>query len=115
MSAYELELIPPDTPGTVVVALAGELDLTNARDFEERLERSATEPESRLVVDLNRVVFIDSAALHVLFRLARRRGDRFAIRFDPGARVARALEIVGVADAMTIESSAARPPTFLDP
>src|SRR5687768_17085418 len=71
LSAYELE-IGDDAAGVVVAVLSGELDLTNARGLEERLDGAAPD-ETVLVIDLNRVVFIDSAALHVLFKLAERR------------------------------------------
>jgi anti-anti-sigma factor len=104
MSVYELEVLE-DTPEEVRVALAGELDLTNARELEERLA-STVSNGSKLVVDLNRVVFIDSAALHVLFRLARTLGpSALTVLVEPTAGVARTLEIVGVPDAMRVLSS----------
>jgi anti-anti-sigma factor len=90
---------------SVVVALSGELDLTNARELEERLADCAA-ADALLVVDLNRVVFLDSAALHVLFKLARRRGrERLALVLAPEAAVARTLEIVGMKDAAPIVAS----------
>ena len=57
----------------MIVDIAGELDLTNAEDVERRLEALSSDT-SALVLDVNRVLFIDSAALHVLFRTARRLG-----------------------------------------
>ena len=103
MSTYELEL--DETPVDVIASLAGELDLTNARELEERI-RAAAPSGRRLVVDLNRVVFIDSAALHVLFKLARERHpEELALVLDPGAPVARILEIVGMKDAARIVAS----------
>ncbi len=104
MSTYELEIHEP-TAGVVVAALAGEVDLTNARQLEERLEGAAG-MESRLVLDINRVVFIDSAALHVLFKLARRReGSGFVLVMEPNAAVSRTLDIVGLGDAVRIVRS----------
>jgi anti-anti-sigma factor len=102
MSTYELELDEGIAAGVVVAALSGELDLTNARELEERLEAAA--PTSvLLVVDLNRVVFIDSAALHVLFKLARQRGrEHLALLLEPTAAVSRTLDIVGMKDALRI-------------
>ena len=58
---------------------------------------------SLLVLDLNRVVFIDSAALHVLFRTARR--SRTGIVLSQTAPVARTVEIVGLADAAVVGES----------
>jgi anti-anti-sigma factor len=96
---YDLERDGTFADDVVVVALSGELDLTNARELEERLDASAA-ADDLLVVDLNRVVFIDSAALHVFFKLARaRERQRLALLLAPDAAVARVLEIVGMKDA----------------
>lgn len=104
MSTYDLEL--HDTAdGIVVASLTGELDLTNARELEERLDTAAS-PEALLVVDINRVVFLDSAALHVFFKLARQRGDRgLALLMEPHAAVSRTLDIVGMSDAVRVVPS----------
>ena len=89
----------------VVASLSGELDLTNARELEERLDGAASD-ETVLVIDLNRVVFIDSAALHVLFKLAERRpNDRLALLMEPNAAVSRTLDIVRMKDAVGIVAS----------
>jgi anti-anti-sigma factor len=102
VSHYDFERDETAADNVVVVALAGELDLTNARELAERLDDSAA-ADALLVVDLNRVVFIDSAALHVLFKLARSRGrERLALLLAPDAAVARVLEIVGMKDAAPI-------------
>ena len=58
------------------------------------------------MVDLNRVVFIDSAALHVLFKVARQRGrERLALVVEPTAAIVRTLDIVGMKDAVRIARS----------
>ena len=107
MSTYDLELDESGAPETVVASLAGELDLTNAGDLEEQLRAAAPE-DSVLVVDVSRVVFIDSAVLHVLFRLARMRGDgRLVLVLEPGAPVARAFDIVAMKDAVRVVPSLA--------
>ena len=98
VASYELELHETDLGGVAVVALAGELDLTNAGELERRLADIA-QGGSGLVLDLNRVLFLDSAALHVLFRVARQfehESKRFAIILQPTALIARTLEIVGL-------------------
>ncbi len=101
MSTYDLEIREAEA-GVVVASLAGELDLTNAPQLEERLDAAAGD-ESFLVLDINQVVFIDSAALHVLFKLARRRErDGFALLMEPNAAVSRTLDIVGMKDAVRI-------------
>lgn len=104
MSTYDLEL-QDAASGVVVAALAGELDLTNARELEERLDGAAA-ADTLLVIDINRVVFLDSAALHVFFKLAGRRGDGcLVLLMEPNAAVSRTLDIVGMKDAVRVVPS----------
>jgi anti-sigma B factor antagonist len=83
--------------GSVVVSLAGELDLYNAHEVREALIECCAEEPNRLVVDLAGVTFIDSTALGVLIeartRMANRRGFLLAA---PGLETRRALEISGL-------------------
>ena len=82
---------------SVVVSLAGELDLYNAQAVREALLECCAEGPDRLVVDLSGVRFIDSTALGVLIeartQLANRRGFLLAA---PGLETRRALEISGL-------------------
>ena len=110
MTAYELLRRPTDDPAVVLVDVTGELDLTNAHELEERLETLSEPNGARLVLDVNRVVFVDSAALHVLFRIARRLGkERFVLALEPSAAVARTLAIAGISEVATITESAETP------
>jgi anti-anti-sigma factor len=105
MSTYELELDDSTAAEAVVASLSGELDLTNARELEERLEAAAP-TDTHLVVDLNRVVFIDSAVLHVLFKLALERGrEHLSLVVEPTAPIVRTLDIVDMKDAVRIAHS----------
>lgn len=103
VGAYELEIRDSDDGDVLVLELGGELDLTNVPEVEQRVEELAA-PGTRVVLDLNRVTFLDSAALHLLFRLARRFGgsERFGIVLDPNALVARVLTMVGLPEVATI-------------
>jgi anti-anti-sigma factor len=106
VTSYDLEQRPTDDATLVVVAVAGELDLTNAHELEERLAALIDVDDVSLVLDLNRLLFIDSAALHVLFRLARRLGrDRFTLVFNQGAAVARTLAIVGISEVARVSET----------
>ena len=100
MTPYVLEVRDPDVRGFAILELTGELDLTNALHAERKLDELAG--DSALILDLNGVTFVDSAALHMLFRIARRIGDpeRFGIVLEATAPVARTFEIVGI-DAVT--------------
>lgn len=105
MSSFDLESRHEN--GEVRLALGGELDLTNARDLELRLDEAAP-ADTPLVVDLNAVSFIDSAALHVLFKLVRRRGESgLAFLVDPESSIAGTLRIVGLPGVATVRSSVA--------
>ena len=103
MSSYEIERRGDDD--VVHVQLRGELDLTNARDLELRLDEAAP-ADTRVSVDLNGISFLDSAALHVLFKLARRRGrDGVVFVINPEAHVASTIAIVGLAEVATVAAS----------
>ncbi len=96
MSSFELERLDDGESGVVQVRLTGELDLTNARELEERLAQIAS-PDVPLVIDVNRVVFVDSAALHVFFKVARRQeSGKLVVVLEPTAPIARAIGIVGL-------------------
>jgi anti-anti-sigma factor len=99
VTPYELEV--RQERGVTVVDLSGELDLTNAADLEGRLDALVG---SRLVLDLNRVTFLDSAALHTIFRVARRHdaGQPLGICLEPTAPVARTLAIVKMDEVATV-------------
>jgi anti-anti-sigma factor len=93
VAAFEVEQVQDGDPEVAVVAVAGELDLSNADDLVEQLGAAAA--GRPLAVDLSRVLFIDSAALHRLFGVARESGfGRLALVAEPNAPVARTLEIV---------------------
>lgn len=105
MSLYDFELESPGDAGSDLVTLGGELDLTNARELEERFE--ALDQARALVVDLNRVTFVDSAALHVLFKLVRARPEVPPVFvLDPASGIARTLAIVKLDDVARIAASA---------
>ena len=105
MTTYELELRESREHGHRARRSDGELDLTNAAEVEQRLEELSSGAET-LVLDLNRVSFIDSAALHVLFRVGRLRGvDGFGIVLDPDATIARTLGIVRLDDVVRVRAS----------
>jgi anti-sigma B factor antagonist len=83
--------------GSVVVSLAGELDLYNAHQVREALIECCAEGPNRLVVDLSGVKFIDSTALGVLIEARTRMDNRRAFLLAaPGLETKRALEISGL-------------------
>lgn len=83
--------------GGVVLHLAGELDLYNSADIAAALEEIAAESPARVVVDLSGVAFVDSTAMGTLVEGRRRVGPEAFVLAAPGADVARALEVSGLA------------------
>ncbi len=84
-----------------VVALAGELDLANAGTAKAELD-AARAADSRVVVDLSRLEFIDSTGIALLVDLIGGDTDSATVGFVPSefAAVTRVLELTGVAERM---------------
>ena len=82
---------------SVVVKLAGELDLYNAEELRSALHDAAAREPARLVIDLSGVEFIDSTALGVLVEARRRLVNRRAFLLAGAGRdVRRTLEVSGL-------------------
>jgi anti-sigma B factor antagonist len=62
--------------GVVVAHLSGEVDMTNAARVREELLVSVPNDALALVIDLDGCRYLDSAAIEVVFDLARRLGRR---------------------------------------
>lgn len=59
-----------------VATLAGEVDMSNADEIARRLADAVPNNAAGLVIDLSAATYLDSAAIRVLFDLARRLGNR---------------------------------------
>jgi anti-sigma B factor antagonist len=66
-----LDITVRDERGCVIAAITGEIDISNVAQLRERLYELA-DNGGTLIVDLNRVTFIDSAGLGALVGTARR-------------------------------------------
>jgi anti-anti-sigma factor len=98
-----LRLTVEQIDGVSVARLEGEIDKLAVDEARERLVPLAE--AGRLVVDLGKVSFIDSAGLHALFGLGRVAGDnggRVALCVPPACPVARAISIVHLADVVPV-------------
>ncbi len=95
---------PPDGESTDpwnLVTVRGEIDMDNAGELVDALERVA----GTAVVDISGVTFIDSTGLQGLLRAqktARQRGDDLILR-HPSRAVRRLLELTGLSDGFTVE------------
>jgi anti-anti-sigma factor len=97
--------------GLVHVALRGELDLSSAGKLQEELRRVEEDPPPLLVLDLSKLVFLDSTGLRCLVTAderAREAGRRLVIVRGPDpvhrvfsiTRLEERLEIVDDASAL---------------
>ena len=87
----------PTGQGTVIVALAGEVDLSSAADLRRELEHLIEAGARRIVIDATDLDFIDSTGIHVLVTAHRTLADRGAgiEVYNAGPAVRRTLELSG--------------------
>ena len=92
-----LDIEVRDEQGCVIAAVAGEIDISSVAQFRERMLELA-DKGGTLIVDLDRVVFIDSSGLGALVATARRvaehGGSLYAVCSQPQPR--RLLWMTGV-------------------
>jgi anti-anti-sigma factor len=94
-TTMEIDLVERDD--VVILVVQGELDLSVAPDFTAWLARAEASPAPAIVVDLDRVSFMDSSGMHALlqFSLSERNRERLGVtRGSP--QVQRLLEITGL-------------------
>jgi anti-sigma B factor antagonist len=95
LSNIDIEIVERD--GVVVVTLEGEVDLCAAPELEATLNRVAATDASSIVVDLDRVSFMDSAGVHVLLQFSLAQGTGARVALTRGSRqVQRLFEVTGV-------------------
>jgi anti-sigma B factor antagonist len=85
--------------GAVVAHLSGEVDMTNAARVREELLVSVPNDALSLVIDLDGCRYLDSAAIEVVFDLARRLGRRrqeLKLVLPPGSPLSRVLTLTEV-------------------
>jgi anti-sigma B factor antagonist len=81
----------------VVVAVEGEIDLCGAPVFEESLAIANASDPTTIVLDLDRVSFMDSAGVHVLLQFSVSEENRARLALTRGSsQVRRLLEVTGV-------------------
>jgi anti-sigma B factor antagonist len=93
MTAFDINTELVD--GTVVLGLAGELDISTGPELTEELERVQAEAPATVVIDLRRLEFLDSSGLRVLIAAddrAREAGTRLVIVKGPDV-VSRVFEV----------------------
>jgi anti-anti-sigma factor len=85
---------------TYTISLSGEMDLANAADVEQELDRAEATNASVILLDLSRLTFIDSTGIRLLVAAdARSRSDSGRLLLKrPPRTVMRVLVIAGIDD-----------------
>lgn len=93
--------------GTIVVTLAGELDVAGAPIVRQALVDALNDGAPLLVVDLSQLGFIDSTGLGVLVGALKRAHSMDAefVLANPSRAVSRVFEIAGLDRVMPVEST----------
>jgi len=82
-----------------VARVGGELDMTNCSYVRDELMRSIPGDAAGLIVDISETVYLDSAAIELLFELARRLGrhrQELRIAMPDDSPLRRVLELTDV-------------------
>ena len=100
----ELEIPDTDVDGWTIVAAAGEIDVAAAPELREQLVALLAGGTERIVVDMERVDFIDSTGLGVLVGALRRaRAAGGDVRLDcTNTRLLKVFGVTGLDDVFTI-------------
>ncbi|MEV4478039.1 STAS domain-containing protein [Nonomuraea sp. NPDC049504] len=94
-------------PGVTVIAVAGEMDITNAYLLDDYISRIRRHPGDHIVLDLSEVPFMSGSALHVLLHthlVARRNGAGLHVAAVQRAP-AHLLHVTGIEDTFNIHHS----------
>jgi anti-anti-sigma factor len=78
----------------LIAAIAGEVDISNARDLEAAIAAELGSDDDGLVLDLGGLTFLDAAGVHLLYRLSER-ASRFAVVIADDSPPRRVLDLSG--------------------
>ena len=97
MQPFEIDTIERDD--AVVLVVAGEIDIANAPVLEQRLTEAEAGGDKNVIVDLDRVSFMDSTGLQVLVAHATSDSNGQRVRLTRGsAQVQRLFAVSGMVD-----------------
>jgi anti-sigma B factor antagonist len=94
---FGVEREPCEQEGVALLAVSGDIDMTASREFGRRLEGALRASSGHVVLDLLRVVHLDSTALRVLLacrNVAEERGACLVLVC--GRQVQHVLEVTGL-------------------
>lgn len=85
--------------GALITRFVGEIDMSNASAIVQAVGRATPNEVDGVVLDLTGVHYLDSAGIHMLYRLREglsTRGQQLAMVVGPSSPVHDALELAGV-------------------
>jgi anti-anti-sigma factor len=97
MNLADLHITPHD--GVIVVRVTGEVDMSNASDLRGAIIEATPNDALGVVLDLTSVDYIDSAGIHLLYRLGdnlRARGQTLRVVIPPSSPASDTLRLAGV-------------------
>ena len=91
----------------IVLHVFGELDISNAKEFETavKIAEESIEPDKLLVIDLATCTFLDSTALQVVVRAHQRHGDRLSVIVPEASVIHRIFRITSLDTRIPIAES----------
>ncbi len=85
--------------GHVIAIVVGEIDMSNAQELARALSDQTPNDAQGLVLDLSGIDYLDSAGIHLIYRLReslRARGQRLAVVVPRESPVFDALRLAGI-------------------
>jgi anti-anti-sigma factor len=96
--------------GVVVAIVTGEVDMSNATSVRQQIAESVTPGDEAVIVDMSELSFMDSAGLHGVIELSTvlaERRQRFLLCVPHDSPIARAIEIIGLPQAVSVHADRA--------
>jgi anti-anti-sigma factor len=100
------ELRLSEQEGIQVAGFTGDIDLSNATDISNAITEAISNDARGVVLDLSAVDYLDSAGIHLVFRMRdalRARGQKLILVVADGSLVARTLELASVSSQVAVE------------
>jgi anti-anti-sigma factor len=97
MNIADLQIRTRD--GVVIVKVVGEVDMSNANELRGAIIEATPNDALGLVLDFTSLAYIDSAGIHLLYRLGdnlRARGQTLRVVIPPGSPASATLRLSGV-------------------
>jgi anti-sigma B factor antagonist len=106
----QLEVVVAQHGTTTTIVFGGEWDLAEQHSTRQAIRSALASPPECLVLDLSRLTFIDTSAIHVMLELqARAARQNVRLVIAPGRRaVHRPFKVLGLTGVLPFLSAAAR-------